>query len=141
MRGWAEAALLLVVLLPACTKPPSFGGPGPETEAVLSVPLLRLISNPDTYHGRRVWTSGVLRIEFEGNALYVSHDHYRLRATQYAVWVSPDTQVLDAPTEALSSLNGWFVYIEGEFDAEHHGHGSRHTGGIRNVTQIRVLGR
>ena len=40
------------------------------------VSLIQLIANPEKYDGKQVQVVGFLRLEFEGNALYLHEDDY-----------------------------------------------------------------
>ena len=55
---------------------------------------------------------------------------------EYSVWLS--YEALDADADDLAELHGRYVYVQGTFRANEHGHGPRRNGSIRNVTHIRT---
>ena len=123
------ASMLLVVSCETTARLGTMGG-DPET-----VPLLRLIVDGATYDGREVWVSGVLRVEYEGDSLYLTREHFEMRIRENSVWVS-FYEGLDAEAADLARLNGRYVYVQGTFSATEHGHGVRRNGSIQRVTQI-----
>ena len=126
-------ALILSVIAIACQVPYEFGRPqgAPET-----VPLLRLISDPESHDGQEVWVVGVMRVEHEGNAIYIGREHFEHRLWEYSVWLSFDEEALGVSPEQLERLNGRYAYVSGIFNASEHGHGVRRNGSIEDVVQI-----
>src|SRR4051812_16809265 len=58
----------------------------PAMMDVSRVSLITLIANPATYDGKRVRVIGFLRLEFEGNNLYVAKSDYEAAISKNAVW-------------------------------------------------------
>ncbi len=62
LPSWCGLALMAIGLLAACERP--FGGGHYDT------PLVRLLADPSSWHGKRVLTSGYLAYGFYGPTLY-----------------------------------------------------------------------
>jgi hypothetical protein len=52
------------------------------------VSLIQLIGNPDKYDGKSVRVIGFLRLEFEGDALYLHQEDFEHALTKNAIWVN-----------------------------------------------------
>lgn len=48
-----------------------------QPEEIKTVPLIRLVANPQPYHGKCVATSGFISFGFEDDAVFLSIDDYR----------------------------------------------------------------
>jgi hypothetical protein len=94
----------------------------------LGVSLVQLIATPERYHGKLVRVVGFLRIEFEGDALYLHEEDYRHRINKNAIWI-------DVPPEARNkhSLNNRYVIAEGVFDGDRRGHFDAYSGTRKGV--------
>jgi hypothetical protein len=101
--------------------------------------LVAILADPARFDGKRVWVSGVVNFEFEGDGLFLTRDHHRLWLTEYGVWLSPNLEALGATPKQLSHLNGRFVLLEGEVAAACHGHLGAYEACIGDVTQIRTV--
>jgi hypothetical protein len=88
-----------------------------------------------------VWVAGVIRVEFEDDALYVSREHYRADLREYAVGLGFDEDALGANRQELSRLNGHYVLVEGLFAAPPVGFdlASGPNGSIHAITQVRPI--
>lgn len=79
----------------------------------ISVSLIQLIANPERYNGKPVRLIGFLRLEFEGNALYLHREDYE-RGLPNGIWV-------DVPRDLSKNenqiLNNQYVICEGIFRA------------------------
>lgn len=98
-------------------------------DAPIHVSLVRLIADPERFHGRLVRVIGYLVIEFEGDALYLHGDDalFRISANALAVQVTPDMH------ERKDVLGG-YVMLEGVFDPDATGHrGAFPSGGLVHV--------
>jgi hypothetical protein len=122
-------ALSTVILIMA-----SSIAPAQKTGMAQAVSIVQLIATPEKYNGQGVLVGGFLRLEFEGNAIYLHEDDYRHRIYANALWVN-----LDAKTaENSDKLNLRYAFIEGTFDASRHGHGGLFAGTINNITYARI---
>jgi hypothetical protein len=130
------AALLVLLLSGAASAQERFGkGSGP----VEDVPLAALIVDGRPFDGKRVSVTGVLRVEFEGDGLYLTHDHYSHRSRQNAVWLSFDHESLAASREQLAAHNGRYADVTGVFRRDNRGHFGVYRGAIEQVSYIRLL--
>jgi hypothetical protein len=101
---------------------------------VYGVSLVELIANPERFQGRRVSVRGYVRLEFEGNAVYLSKESYESRSTRDALW-------LDAPAQSPLAKPGtkWgpgYASVLGRFDAFQRGHLGMYSGTITETTRI-----
>ncbi len=76
------------------------------------VSILQLVAAPDTWNGKLVQTIGFLRLEHEGDALYLHEDDFRHRLSDNAVGVDIPERF---PARAKLSMN--YVLVEGVFRA------------------------
>jgi hypothetical protein len=93
------------------------------------ISLIQLISNPDRYDGKVVRLEGFLRLEFEGNALYLHQedDDYMLTKNAICVDASPDM------IKSRDNLDKKYVLLEGTFDAKDHGHMGLFSGSLHKI--------
>lgn len=97
---------------------------------VHEVSMIQLISNPDKYDGQYVRVMGFLRLEFEGNGLYLHREDYEKSLYKNGVWVYV------AETEANRKLNMKYVLIEGTFDSKDKGHMGLWGGAIKDIKRV-----
>ena len=62
----------------------------PANKSPELVSLIQLISTPKAFDGADVQVIGFLRLEFEGNALYLHKEDFEQRISKNSVWVSFD---------------------------------------------------
>jgi hypothetical protein len=97
-----------------------------------AVSLVQLIANPDQFEGKRVVVGGFLSLEFEGHALYLHQDDFRVSNTSNAV-------ALELPANWFTSVasidcpNNRYVQLEGEFNGKNNGHFARYAGSLKTV--------
>ena len=101
---------------------------------VVSVPLVRLIVLPEKHHGMTVRITGFVRIEFEGNALYLHQEDDAQGLTDNGIWLD----VPEALRRNAAAVNGKYGIVEGVFDAKHQGHMGLWSGTIRKITRMDV---
>ena len=97
----------------------------------VGVSLIQLIATPEKYHGKRVRLEGFLRLEFEGNAIYLHREDYEHRITENGLW-------LDATNEMRKDrkkIDLHYVLIEGVFNAKSHGHMGLFSGEIKKINR------
>jgi hypothetical protein len=95
------------------------------------VSLIQLIANPEKYDGTHVLVVGFLRLEFEGNALYVHEDDYKNNIYGNAIGIG----VTKKWKWSKEELNMHYVMLGGTFKA---GKSNLHTGTIVDVTSVTV---
>jgi hypothetical protein len=101
--------------------------PAPSAEVVS---LVRLIAAPEQYDGKAVLVVGFLRLEFEGNGLYLHEEDYERGITKNAVWVVRNAKI----NEQVDALNMRYVMLAGTFEAGHDGHMGLFSGSVKNIT-------
>ena len=93
------------------------------------VGMIQLLAQPEKYHGKFIRVQGFLRLEFEGNALYLHREDYAHGLTNNGVWVD----MLLSPEHM--KLNMHYVLIEGVFNAKDRGHLGLWSGTIEKITR------
>lgn len=114
----------------------TFGEPNLDSKAISMVALL---STPKVHDGQLVRVVGVLRIQFEGTALFLSREHYQQGVESNALWLSPDLTSLKASAEELSRFNGCYVLVEGTFQALNDSQLGPRSGAVDAVQRIAVV--
>jgi starvation-inducible outer membrane lipoprotein len=115
------AVLLLIVL----ARPTASSGSVPEV-----VSLVQLLAAPAEFDGKTVLVTGFLRLEFEGNCLYLHKDDYEHLITKNGVWIVRN-EIINAKAD---TLNMHYVVIAGTFSAKNKGHMSLFSGSLGNIT-------
>jgi hypothetical protein len=102
----------------------------------MGVSLIRLIAAPQEYANRVVRVMGYLKIEFEGNAIYLHQEDREHGLYKNGLW-------LEAPGEMmkeLQKLSGRYVLIEGVFEPKNTGHGGLFSGAIIDINRAQAWG-
>lgn len=101
-----------------------------------TVSIVQLIATPEKYDGKVIQVVGFLRLEFEGNAIYLHEDDYR-----YAIYKNGLMIVSNANIEAKAGkLNLHYVIVEGTFNANNLGNKGLNSGTITNITYAADMG-
>jgi hypothetical protein len=95
------------------------------------ISLIALLGNPDSYHQRLIVVEGFLKLEHEGNCLYLHKEDYDQGLSKNGIWVD----VTEDIEERLTGLNMRYVMLEGTFDARDKGHFNSCTGAIKNISR------
>jgi len=111
---------------------------GAMNHDVKSVSLMQLIVNPEEYHGELVRVIGVSRIEFEGDGICFTKEHYEHSVLMNALWIEPDYDALGVTREQLEQFNGKYVIVEGVFNKDNHGHLGMYSGALEKVTRFQL---
>lgn len=112
--------LLVIFALALCTRA--------SAAEPTDVSLLQLIANPRQFHGKLVRVIGYLRLEFEGNALYLHREDYMHAISRNGIWVNLP---LKWPHE--KAINNKYVIVEGVFDAKNQGHMGMFSGELSSI--------
>ena len=88
-----------------------------KCESIQVVSLINVIANPEKYDGKCVRLTGVLRVEFEGNALFLNQESYKNDIYVNAVTLTFHKHIKDFFGD-ISELNGKYLSIEGIFTNE-----------------------
>jgi hypothetical protein len=100
-----------------------------STRDPVNVSMIQLIANPEKYDGKMVRVIGFLRLEFEGNALYLHKEDYGHSLVGNDIWVNVSPEMM----ENDQKLNNKYVLLEGIFDAKRHGHMGMFAGELGNI--------
>jgi hypothetical protein len=98
-----------------------------------NVSIIRLVSVPEKYHGKRVQVMGYLNLEFEGDAIYLHKEDHDKGLNKNAFWVSFSNKL---DSKEIHKLNKSYVLIEGRFNMEDLGHMGLFGGTIEDITRI-----
>ena len=91
---------------------------------------MHLLANPEKYHNRQVTLVGFINLEFEGNALYMSENQFRLRASHDALWLDVAHMGIKPPFQK------GYVIVEGSFNGERRGHFGMFAGTLENIKRL-----
>jgi hypothetical protein len=100
----------------------------------LHISLVQLIANPEKFDGKLVAVAGFLRLEMEGDALYLSRDDFLNGVTKNAIWIDLTPELV----KSRQQLNNRYVLLMGTFDASGHGHLGLFSGRMMNVSRAAV---
>ncbi len=98
------------------------------------VSLIRLIANPNDFDGKPVRLIAFLRLEFEGDALFVSRADYENRISKNGIWID----IPDPVEKEASEYSDRYVLVEGMFSAKDKGHMGLFSGALQKVSRVEV---
>ncbi len=103
-------------------------------EEYLDVSLIKLITTPEKYHGKRIQVKGYLKIQFEGNAIYLHKEDRVNFLTKNAFWV----EFSDKLTEKVNpqDYSEQYVIIIGTFNMKSLGHMGLFSGTFENIIRL-----
>ena len=132
-RLWIAGAVVLAVAHAEVTHGASsqVGSPDPKAQ---SSSLIALVANGSAYEGQLVDITGVLRIEFEGNSIYLTKEHFDRRVSDSALFLSLDRDM----GQKLKHLTGKYVQVQGIFTAKTKGHMGMFAGTLNPVLFVRA---
>ena len=97
----------------------------------MDISLIGLIAAPKDFDGKQVRLIGFLRLEFEGNAIYLHKEDYLRGITKNGLWLE-----LGANSRKPANLSDQYVIVEGVFSARDHGHMDLWSGSIHDITRL-----
>ena len=106
----------------------------PELAQVTNVSMIQLIATPERYHGKLVRVIGFVRLEFEGNAIYMHHDDLKYGLTKNGLWLS----ITDQIRKERDKYTDKYILVEGTFNSQNHGHMGLNSGAIENIKRFQV---
>lgn len=110
--------------------------PADESERPRAVSLVRLIAAPECHADKIVRVRGVVHIEFEHCALYLSPFDEAHGIWENAIWISGPA----IDPEKSARFNRKAVMVEGRFDPKETGHfGAFQNGGLYGVDVLTPL--
>ena len=136
MKRFILLALTVLFILPSQTSVSQNAGyypkGGPDM-GVEDVSLIQLIANPQAYDGKRVRIIGFLRLEFEGDALYLHREDFDYHLTKDALWIDVPR---DMTQDQMKSVNNTYAICTGRFRASGHGHMGLFSGELTEITRL-----
>jgi hypothetical protein len=104
---------------------------GDNTCTLWGPSLVSLLATPERCHLNPIRVIGFVRLEFEGDAIYLDENSYRRGIARNGFWVDvPDSlRPRDYPTQ------GYYI-IEGRFRADRHGHLGAFAGTIDSIARF-----
>lgn len=105
-----------------------------KDEQPTNVTMVAVIANPAQFNGKLIRVIGFLRMEFEGDVLYLHREDYEHAILGDGVWVDVTPQM----NIQKKTLNMHYVLIEGVFSSTEHGHMGMWSGTIRNISRAQV---
>lgn len=140
MRIARRVLILILILSPLATATAQMAGYNPSKSAdqsAQSVSMIQLIANPQAWDGKHIRVIGFLRLEFEGDALYLHREDYAQGITNDAVWID---RPKDLTVAQQKQVNSGYVILEGVFRAAKHGHMGLFSGTISDIGRIETWG-
>ena len=105
-----------------------------QAQEPTDVTLVRLIASPEKFDGKLIRVIGFLRLEFEGNVLYLHREDYENAILGDGIWVD----VTPVVTKQSATLNMNYVLLEGVFSAGERGHMGMWSGTIKQVRRAQL---
>lgn len=102
---------------------------GPLVAQRPTVSLVQLLANPEKFDGQVVRFHGVTNIEFEGEAVYLSKEHWKHTVTSCALWLDISEEL----RESRKWTNGRYMVLEGTFDKGNRGHMGLFMGTLKDI--------
>lgn len=99
-------------------------------EQPVNATMVQLIANPEKFDGKLIRVIGFLRLEFEGNVLYLHREDFENSILGDGIWVNVNPEM----TNQSNALNMHYVILVGFFSSRDHGHMGMWSG---TITQIR----
>ena len=131
-------ALVALLCLPSLMAVAQIKGYFPKAQfdpTAANVSMVQLIANPQDFDGKKVRLVGFLRLEFEGDAIYLHRDDFENAITNNGLWINvPD----DMTQRQRGETNMTYVICEGVFRAGRHGHMALFAGEISDVTRLQL---
>jgi hypothetical protein len=100
----------------------------------LDVSMIQLIANAKDYDGKVVRVIGFMRLESEGNGIYLHQDDYKHSNYKNGLWID----VSEDMDKRSAELDQKYVLVEGTFDAKMKGHMGLWSGSIQKITRCQV---
>lgn len=105
---------------------------GARAAEVRDISVIQLIATPERFDGQRVRVIGYLRLEFEGNALYLHREDYENRIWKNGVAMD----LTDAQLNKAAKINNGYVMVEGTFSASRKGHLELFQGSLHDISRL-----
>ena len=100
----------------------------------VKVTLVQLIANPEKFDGKLIRVIGFLRLEFEGDVLYLHREDYEHAILGDGIWVDVTPEM----TKQKETLNMHYVLLEGIFSSGERGHMGMWSGSIKRIRRAEL---
>jgi hypothetical protein len=105
-----------------------------KAEEPVDVTLVQLIANPQHFDGKLIRVIGFLRLEFEGNVLYLHREDYENAILGDGIWVDVTPEI----KKQSKTLNMNYVLLEGIFSSRDRGHMGMWSGAIQKIRRAEL---
>ena len=105
-----------------------------KAEEPVDVTLVQLIANPQQFDGKLIRVIGFLRLEFEGNVLYLHREDYENAILGDGIWVDVTPEI----KKRSKTLNMNYVLLEGIFSSHDRGHMGMWSGAILKISRAEL---
>jgi hypothetical protein len=129
-RALALATLAMILIKASSAAPISRAQNNPIRN---TVSIVQLIATPEKYDGKVVQVMGFLRLEFEGDAIYLHEDDYKHAILKNGLTVVRNVKI----NEMADRLDLHYVVLEGTFDVRS-GNMGLNSGTITNITFVGI---
>lgn len=103
-----------------------------SAEQIKDVSIIQLIADPQRFDGQAIRVIGFLRLEFEGNAVYLHREDFEKSILQNGIWI----ELTESQLRSSGKLNNGYVLIEGTFSASEKGHLGIWPGSLQRVSRL-----
>jgi hypothetical protein len=100
----------------------------------VNVTLVQLIANPEEFDGKLIRVIGFLRLEFEGDVLYLHREDYEHAILGDGIWVDVTPEM----AKQKETLNMHYVLLEGIFSSVDRGHMGMWSGTIKKIRRAEL---
>jgi hypothetical protein len=98
---------------------------------IVDVSLISLIAAPKDFDGKRVRLIGYVRLEFEGDSIYLHKEDALRGILKNGLWLD-----VDLDEKQTARVNNGYAIVEGVFSMGEKGHLGSWSGSIKNVTRL-----
>ena len=102
----------------------------PNEQPIEQLSLVKLIANPEKYDDKMILVDGFLRLEREGDVLYLHEEDYKYHLFKNGIWVVQNDLLM---TKA-GDLSNKYVTLVGTFGCRFKGHRSITSGSLNDIT-------
>lgn len=133
---WSVSSIVLICFVVSSSSHAQVRGyfpkPGPD-DTVEDVSVIQLIAQPEKFDGKRVRFIGFLRLEFEGDAIYLHREDFEQGISRNGLWINVPSEMTKPQRDAV---NMRYVICVGIFRAGAHGHMGMFSGEITDVRRL-----
>jgi hypothetical protein len=97
-----------------------------------NVSMVQLIADPSKFDGDEIRVIGYLRLDFEGEVLYLHKEDYEQSIVGNGIWID----ITPSQLQNWSKRGGGYAIAEGRFSASNKGHMGMWSGALKNVTRL-----